>query len=128
MAAAEWASETAAQVVAHEQGGLTVSHSVTSVGVLADLLRAARAQQCDSLRDVFGNPFRPPTIDPAGRTPPVTQLASAIYDQRAFDRMPELADALEQAGCHDPDVLEHCRSGSEHVRGCRVLDLVLDKE
>jgi hypothetical protein len=86
-----------------------------------------RRCRSDMLRDIFGNPFRPASIDSAHRTPPVIQLASAIYDQRAFDRLPELAIALEQAGCHDPGILEHCRSGCEHVRGCWLLDLVLRK-
>jgi hypothetical protein len=128
MVAAEWASQTAAQVAAHEQGGLTLSHSVASVGVLADLLRGARAKQCDSLRDIFGNPFHPLPMDPAWLTPPVTQFASAIYDTRAFVRMPALADALEQAGCHDLDILAHCRQSGEHFLGNWLLDLLLGKE
>jgi hypothetical protein len=80
------------------------------------------------LRDVFGNPFRPVTLDPAWRTANVVSLARAIYDERAFDRMPILADALEDAGCTSADVLEHCRRPGEHVRGCWVVDLVLGKE
>jgi hypothetical protein len=66
-------------------------------------------------------------IDPAWLTPTVTSLAQAIYDERAFDRMPVLADALEDAGCTSTDMLEHCRGGGEHVRGCWVVDLILNK-
>jgi len=79
-----------------------------------------------------GNPFRPaPHIDPAwlaGNGGTVPKLARAIYDERAFDRLPVLADALEDAGCTDADILTHCRSGGEHVRGCWVVDLLLGKD
>jgi hypothetical protein len=84
--------------------------------------------QCRLLREITGNPFRPVTIDPSWRTPNVTALAQAIYDERAFDRLPTLADALEDAGCDNADILNHCRQPGEHVRGCWVVDLVLGKE
>jgi hypothetical protein len=80
------------------------------------------------LKDVFGNPFQPVTVDPAWRTPTVTGLAQAIYDERAFDRMPVLADALEDAGCDHADILNHCRQPGEHVRGCWLVDLILGKK
>jgi hypothetical protein len=67
-------------------------------------------------------------MSPAWRTANVTALAQAIYDERAFDRLPSLADALEDAGCDNQDILQHCRSGGEHVRGCWVVDLLLGKE
>jgi hypothetical protein len=91
-----------------------------------------RAAQAALLRDVFGNPFRPtPTADPAwlawnGGT--VRRLAEAIYEGRALDRLPVLADALEDAGCTDWHIVSHCRSGGAHVRGCWVIDLLLGKE
>jgi hypothetical protein len=81
-------------------------------------------------RDVFGNPFRPVTIDPAWSSwggGNVVGLARMIYERRAFADLPILADALEEAGCTDPDILSHCRSAGEHVRGCWVIDLVLGK-
>ena len=80
------------------------------------------------LRDIFRNPFRPVTLDPAWLTPKVKTLAQAIYDDRAFERMPELADALAEAGSSNPDILSHCRGPGPHVRGCWVVDLVLGKE
>jgi hypothetical protein len=46
----------------------------------------------------------------------------------AFDRLPILADALEEAGCDEPALLAHCRSDGPHVRGCWAVDLVLGKE
>ena len=51
-------------------------------------------------------------------------MARVIYDERQFDGMPILADALEDAGCTDPDILNHCRQAGEHVRGCWVVDLM----
>ncbi len=80
------------------------------------------------IRDIFGNPFKPTVLDPQWLTPTVTSLAASIYDQRAFDRMPVLGDAFEEAGCTDAPVLAHCRSGQEHVRGCHVVDLILGKQ
>ena len=78
-------------------------------------------------RDVFGNPFRVVTVRPAWRTPAVISLAQTIYEDRAFDRMPILGDALEVAGCANTDILDHCRSQTEHVRGCWVVDALLGK-
>jgi hypothetical protein len=80
------------------------------------------------IRDIFGNPFRPVTFDPSWRTLSVVRLAQTIYDERAFDKMSELADALERAGCRDEAILGHYRERGEHVRGCWVVDLALGKE
>jgi hypothetical protein len=80
------------------------------------------------VREVFGNPFRPTSASPAWRTPDVLSLANGIYEDRAFDRLPILADALQEAGCEDTEVLGHCRGNGRHVRGCWVIDLLLGKE
>ncbi len=77
------------------------------------------------LRDIFGNPFRPVAFDPAWRTPTAVTLARGIYDERAFERLPILADALQDAGCDNTDVITHCQHSGPHVRGCWVVDLVL---
>jgi hypothetical protein len=82
----------------------------------------------DFLRDIHGNPLRPPTIRPEWRTEAVVALAAGSYADRAFDRLPVLADALEDAGCDDLEVLGHCRGPGPHVRGCWVIDLVLGKK
>ena len=87
-----------------------------------------RCLQGDYLRDIFGNPFRPVIADLAWLTPTARSIADAIYRDRAFDRLPILADALEEAGCNNADVLLHCREPGEHIRGCWVVDLVLGKE
>jgi len=78
------------------------------------------------LRDIFHNPFRSVTVDATWLT--MSASAQAIYDERSFDRMPILADALEDAGCASQDILNHCRQPGVHVRGCWVVDLLLDKE
>ncbi len=87
------------------------------------------------IRDVFGNPFRPP-IDPSiWRIPLVVSLAKPAYDERSMpageldvDRLAVLSDALEDAGCTDSDLLGHLRSPGPHVRGCWALDLILGKQ
>jgi hypothetical protein len=84
-------------------------------------------QQALLLRDIIGNPFRPVTTDPSWLTSAVVSLARGIYTDRAFDRLPILADALQDAGCEDAEVLAHCRGPGPHVRGCWALDLVLGK-
>ncbi|MCI0456051.1 MAG: hypothetical protein L0Z62_03605 [Gemmataceae bacterium] len=86
--------------------------------------------RCELLRDLFGPlPFRAVRLD----LDPLTtegkaarSMAEHIYAERAFDLLPELGDALEEAGCTDPDILTHCRGG-EHVRGCWVVDLILGR-
>src|SRR5437868_6381671 len=78
---------------------------------------AERRAQCALLRDIFGNPFRPVTVDPAWlrwHEETVPRLAQAIYDERRFNDLPILADALEEAGCTEADVLAHCRGKGEH--------------
>ncbi len=83
---------------------------------------------CLLLHEIFGNPFRSVVADPSWLTSTAVALAKGIYDDRAFDRMPILADALQDAGCNNDDVLTHCRDESQlHVRGCWVVDLVLGK-
>jgi hypothetical protein len=90
-----------------------------------------RVVRCNLLRDLFGDPFQPlPAFAPswlAHKDGHVVKLAQSIYDDRAFDRLPLLADALEEAGCHDADILAHCRQPGDHVRGCWAVDLVLGK-
>jgi hypothetical protein len=88
----------------------------------------ARLDRCALIRDLFGNPFQLVAADPAWRTPNVLSLARAIYQERRFEDLPVLADALEEAGCTDGDILAHCRQGGGHVRGCWVVDLVLLEE
>lgn len=89
---------------------------------------AETAAQAGLVRELFGNPFRPVSFDPAWlrwNDGVVERLARLIHDDRAFDHLPILADALEEAGCDNADMLAHCRHTNTHVRGCHVVDLVL---
>jgi hypothetical protein len=79
--------------------------------------------QTHLLRCVIGNPFHPVNVDPSWLTSTVVALAEGIYRDRAFDRLPILYDALQDAGCDNEDVLNHCRSEGPHVKGCWVVDL-----
>lgn len=84
------------------------------------------------LREIVGNPFRPsPHISVAWlawNDRAISKIAQGIYKDRAFDRLPILGDALEEAGCSDVDLLEHCRRTGGHRRGCWLVDLVLGKD
>jgi hypothetical protein len=75
-------------------------------------------------REVYGTPFRPVRLNRKWLTPTVIGLADAMTADGAFDRLPILADALEEAGCDDADILGHARGPGPHVRGCWVVDLV----
>jgi hypothetical protein len=111
-----------------------------------EVLEQAYWYQADLLRDIAGNPFRTVVVDDAWlrwRDGTVTKIAQSIYDSRRFKEMLILADALEEAGCTDAELLGHCRQPQElwgrkivrssperpcvHVRGCWVLDLLLEK-
>jgi hypothetical protein len=94
-----------------------------------------REAQCHLLRCIFGNPFRPASIAPAWRTSDVVKLALAVYENRVLPSglldntgLAILADAVEEAGCSDSVLLAHLRSARSHVRGCWVVDAILDKE
>jgi hypothetical protein len=121
------------------------------IGLLRDLPKTAEEQarldagllwemhaealcQAGLLREVVGNPIWPVCVQRAWLTPTVTNLATTAYQERAlpsgeFDplRLAVLADALEDTGCSDPEILGHLRSPGPHVRGCWALDLVLGK-
>jgi hypothetical protein len=85
-------------------------------------------QSASIVREVFGNPFRPVAPEPAWRTSTVVALANQMYESRDFSPMPILADSLQDAGCDNADMLDHCRDpNATHVRGCWGVDLVLGK-
>lgn len=89
---------------------------------------AERKAQCDLLRELCGNPFRPVRLESEwlswrDRTP--VKVARSIYEERRFRDLPVLADALEEAGCQQEELLRHCRQGGEHVRGCWAVDTIL---
>jgi hypothetical protein len=108
-------------------------------GIHWDAFKEEYREQAGVLREIVGNPFRAISLDPAWlawNDHGIVKLAEAIYQERAFPtgfldnaRLAILADALEEAGCANPDILKHCREqGGVHVRGCWVIDLLLGKE
>jgi hypothetical protein len=128
---AEWASRTAYYSAEAAYSGAYHAAGTNDRAAFNAGNRARDAEtraQAALLRDIFGNPFRPVVFDPSWRTSAVVALATDIYEERAFDRMPILADALEDAGSDSREVLAHCRDPQQvHVRGCWVVDLILGK-
>jgi hypothetical protein len=91
--------------------------------------KALPEQVAHIMRDIVGNPFRPVSFSPAWRSDTALSLAHQMYESRDFGAMPILADALQDVGCEDEQLLNHCRDTNQpHVRGCWVVDLVLGKE
>ena len=88
---------------------------------------AESVAQCELLRDIF-NPFWMGVRHEAWLTETVLGLARNIATLGTFERLPVLADALEDAGCDDAELLDHCRSTAPHVRGCWVIDLILARQ
>lgn len=87
-----------------------------------------RLAQAALLRDVFGpQPSRQVPFDPSWRSEDAVLLAKGMYESRDFSAMPVLGDALEEAGCENEEVLNHCRASGVHVRGCWVVDAILGR-
>jgi hypothetical protein len=122
-ATAAWHS--AAVIASRDVAYFAAYHSTEADDAPADVVNAAFA---DVLRCLFGNPFSPVPLNPAWLTSPVVDLARTMYDNRDFNALPILADALEDAGCDNAEMLAHCRGAGPHLRGCWVVDLVLGKE
>jgi hypothetical protein len=124
-AAIESAATAATLAWRARHAGLLSEREAEQVGV----------EQCKLLRDIIGLlPFRPATVSPAWQTPQAVALAQAAYDQRELPagtldlaRLAVLADALEDAGCDQADLLAHLRGTGLHVRGCWAVDLLLGK-
>jgi hypothetical protein len=120
----DWSSHEVAMVMTLEKVG-----SDPHVAIADE-----KRQQFVLFRDIIGNPFQPLTLDPAWLTPTVTSLAAAAYEERDLPighldsaRLGVLADALEDAGCDDAELLGHLRGPGPHVRGCWALDLLLGR-
>jgi hypothetical protein len=106
----------------------TRAYVVDAVRTLAgpEARTAEWQRQSDLVRCLFGNPFRiSPPFAPAWRTDTVRAIARHAHESRAFDALPVLADALQEAGCDDEPLLAHLRCGGSHAFGCRVLERVL---
>ena len=115
-----WSFRDATPAVGQDE---EASHSASYTALLGE-----ENQQVRLLRDIFGNPFRPITFSPEWLTDTVVSLVKGMYESRDFNAMPILADALQDAGCDQEELLTHCRGNGPHVRGCWVVDLVLGKE
>jgi len=111
-----WKTLTTRSVRLDNEGNSTWSKPAIDERMLPDLLR-----------DIFGNPFRPVAFSPEWRTTTAVAIAQGMYDSRDFGHMPVLADALQDAGCEVPEIIDHCRGPGPHVRGCWVVDGILGK-
>ena len=121
----DWAAATASRNVGPGQ------HRTAS--------QAANRKMCEVFREVVGNPFReretvgPGWVAAGGGVPrgalkvseTARSIAVGVQAEQAFDRLPILADALEDDGCNDDELLSHLRHHSHHLRGCWAVDLVL---
>jgi hypothetical protein len=89
-------------------------------------IQSYRTHPTHYLRDIFGNPFRASPLSPEWRTSTVVAVARNMYESRDFSPIALLADALEDAGCASEEVVNHCRSAGPHVRGCWVIESILE--
>jgi hypothetical protein len=125
------ATSAARPVVAPAWVALLARHAVAGGEGVPRGPDKERTAQAVILRDVIGNPFRPAPAVPATLLTRnggcLVSLAQSLYEERRFEDLPVLADALEEAGCTDPDILSHLRGPGPHVRGCWVLDILLGK-
>jgi hypothetical protein len=112
-------------------GGMTGPPAKGRAAALREERRAVR-RGVEASRDVLGDPTRSSVVVRpewlAWGEGTVPRLARTIHEQGAFEALPVLADALEDAGCAESVLLEHLRSPGSHCRGCWALDLVLEKE
>jgi hypothetical protein len=120
---------------AAQAAGKAIARPSPSEGMGHSAEEAESKAQVELVRCIFGNPFHPVALNPACQTPTILALATAAYENRTLpagtlepDRLAVLADALEEAGCDNAEIVSHLREPGEHVRGCWVLDLLLGKE
>jgi hypothetical protein len=117
------ALETSARLL---EAALPLAVRETS-GQVVDGTTAVRRRQAELLRDIFGNPFRIPAVEPAWRTSYILDLSRTVYERRRWEDLHVLADALERSGCKGEGILSHCRQPGPHVRGCWVVDWLIGK-
>lgn len=108
--------------------GVNIGRAVWEHPVFTAGKREEEAALCRVIRDVLGNPFQPVTFSPAWKSSTVVSLAKQMYASHDFSAMPILANALQDAGCDNPAILDHCRGSLPHVRGCWVVSGILDKD
>lgn len=121
-----WVLAFATRCKLHVPVGIRRDRDSHTEGLWDRLYAAGEAELADLLRDIF-NPFAPP-LERDWRTTTVLTLATGVYDEKAFERLPILADSLQDAGCDSVELLNHLRQPGDHWRGCWALDLVLGKK
>lgn len=121
------AAAAAASTAYPKDASIAASNALIEASDWEDGAAETRVLHADLLRDILGNPFRRVRFEPSWRSEDAVLLAKAMYEARDFSGMPVLADALEESGCNNDEVLNHCRTPGVHVRGCHVVDLVLGK-
>jgi hypothetical protein len=123
-----WAAAPAA---AHRVCGTMHDWKVQNDADWQDKVKAETARQAALLREVVGNPFRVSVAEATWLTwndATVRRLGEAIYDEKRWEDVPILADALQDAGCCDEAILGHFRGDGPHVRGCWAVDLILGRK
>jgi hypothetical protein len=128
-AASEAWHELAQKVCLYEAGRAASTTALYAAGWA--MPAPERVKQAAVLRDIVGNPFHPVALATAWKQWQgglVVALAQRVYEERAFDHLPILADALEEAGCENPEILGHLRSPGPHTRGCHIVDILLGRE
>jgi hypothetical protein len=123
---------------AASRGAFTAAWTATEAAWRANGEAGPEPEACRQLpllRDIFENPYRPSWVDTAWLTPQVLATAGSTYEERTLPegtldlgRLAALADALEESGCSDAELLAHLRSAGPHIRGCWALDAVLRME
>jgi hypothetical protein len=134
------ASPTTDEDVAHSALGIDPNVGLWTTPLettVPAIISSYRTRPAHYLRDIFGSVFQPGAFSPALMTWQeglVVRLAQGAYDERLLPagtlddaRLAVLADALEEAGCTDGEVLGHLRSPGPHVRGCWAVDWALGK-
>ncbi len=114
-----------ASIFAGCKDAFTAAQTASAMVERADPHVAGRRAQAALLAELFGRPSL--RFNPRWRTLEIAALAQAAYDRGRFETLPRLADLLQAGGCSDRRLLDHCRSGDEHVRGCWALDMILGK-
>jgi hypothetical protein len=127
---AAWMAEQAAQPKAFSAAFDMTASPIPLTGACGVEEEERSAAHCELLRCIFGNPYRPVRIAPHWlrfNGGCIRGIAAAIYEERDFDRLPILADALEEAGCTEQALIDHLRGRAIHARGCWVIDALLGK-
>ncbi len=105
-----------------------ISRTMRVIRTLLEFDEMQAPQQSALLRDIIYTPGKTNCYDNQYNSSTVVHLAKQMYDSHDFSAMPILADALQDAGCDNDEILNHCRRPADHVRGCWVVDLLLNLE